>query len=206
MKSTFILKTILCATRYPLPYTVTEAFCNPIKSCERNPSISSTTNKTQHTPSGFCYVIVDSHGKAIKQPVLYTGPNVIDKFLTCLDEAKDIVPILRNAIPIDMTSKDETDLQNADCHLCKKPIGEDRVKNHDHLFGQFIGPLHNTCNINYKVPQHIPVFFHNFRGYNAHHIMPGLGKYKEEKPSVIANTSESHLSITIESLRFLDSL
>lgn len=107
---------------HKVPFTIYsdfEAFCNPIESCERNPSISSTTNNTQHTPSGFCYVIVDSHGKAIKQPVLYTGPNVIDKFLTSLlDEAKDIVPILRNEIPIDMTHEDETNFQNAvDCRL-----------------------------------------------------------------------------------------
>lgn len=35
--------------------------------------------------------------------------------------------------------------------------------------------------------------------------MQGLGKFKEEKLSVISNTSESYLSITLESLRFLDS-
>lgn len=64
--------------------TVTEAFCNPIDYCGRAPSVSSTTNTSKRTPSGFCYVIVDSHGKAIKQSVLCTDRNVIYKFLTSL--------------------------------------------------------------------------------------------------------------------------
>lgn len=76
---------------HEVPFTIYydfESLCNPIETCERNPSISSTTNKSYHTPSGFCYVIVDIHGNAVKQPVLYTGNNVIDKFLiSLLDEA-----------------------------------------------------------------------------------------------------------------------
>lgn len=94
-----------------------------------------TTNTSKHTPSGFCYVIVDSHGKAIKQSVLCTGRNVIYKFLTSLlDEVKEIEPILKNEIPIHMTPADETIFQNSiGCHLCRKPLVEDRVRNHDHI-------------------------------------------------------------------------
>lgn len=196
---------------HKVPFTIYcdfESFCNPIESCERDPASSSTTNKSMHTPSGFCYVIVDINGKAYKPPVLYTGPDVIDHFLTyLLNEAKELVPFLKKNEPIHMTEEDEVSFKNAtDCHLCRKPLGEDRVRNHDHLSGEYIGPAHNVCNINYKVPQHIPVFFHNFRGYDAHHIMQGLGKYKEERLSVIANTSERYLSVTLDSLRFLDSL
>lgn len=39
------------------------------------------------------------------------------------------------------------------------------------IYFEYIGPTHKLCNIKYKVPQHIPVFYHNFRGYDAHHIM-----------------------------------
>ncbi|VVC30922.1 Ribonuclease H-like domain [Cinara cedri] len=43
-----------------------------------------------------------------------------------------------------------------------------KVKDHDHLRVKYRGAAHSICNINYKVPRFIPVFFHNVSGYDAH--------------------------------------
>ena len=86
------------------------------------------------------------------------------------------------------------------CHLCEKPLADgDKVRNHCHLTRRFLG-----CNRNFKTPKHIPVFFHNLRGYDAHHLIQGLGEY--DKLSCIATTSERFVSVSLSKLRFVDTL
>ena len=33
------------------------------------------------------------------------------------------------------------------CCFCKKPLGKDKVKDHDHLTGKYRGAAHNSCNL-----------------------------------------------------------
>ena len=54
------------------------------------------------------------------------------------------------------------------CHICEKELGEDRVIDHCHLTGKFRGAAHKKCNLNYRIPNFIPVFFHNLSGYDSH--------------------------------------
>ena len=92
------------------------------------------------------------------------------------------------------------------CHLCERPLtDDDKVRNHCHLTGKFLGAAHNSCNLSYKMPRHIPVFFHNLRGYDCHHLMQGLGKYKDRHVSCIATSSERYVSFSLGPLRFVDS-
>ena len=37
------------------------------------------------------------------------------------------------------------------CHVCKKPVGGDKVRDHCHFTGQFRGAAHSQCNLNYKI-------------------------------------------------------
>lgn len=39
------------------------------------------SNMARHVPASFCYVIVDLTGKAIVEPILYRGKDVVDTFL-----------------------------------------------------------------------------------------------------------------------------
>ena len=56
------------------------------------------------------------------------------------------------------------------CHICKKEFCYDKneknkfklyqkVRDHCHYTGKFRGAAHSICNLNYKVPQEIPVKF-----------------------------------------------
>lgn len=61
-----------------------------------------------------------------------------------------------------MSVDDENLFQAAEkCHICMQESGADRVRDHCHVTGKFRGAAHNTCNLNLKQRELIPVFFHN---------------------------------------------
>ena len=103
------------------------------------------------------------------------------------------------------------------CFICQENIiDEPAVRDHDHLTGKYQGAAHNKCNLQYKYQKFnnnkqsptyiVPVVFHNLRGYDAHLLMSGLGKYKTRRISCIANNSEKYVSFSLGGLRFIDSL
>ena len=102
--------------------------------------------------------------------------------------------------------------QQTNCYLCKKPLLQknyrDAVKDHCHITGKYRGAAHNQCNhklrINPKTDQ-IPVIFHNLRGYDAHHLMQAMANLKKEVKCV-ANNMEKYITISVDGLRFIDSL
>lgn len=194
-------------------YADFESYLKPMDTCfptkPDEPTRAHSTGTAHHVPSGYAYAVVDFQGTLLKPVKIYTGPNVIEDFLRSLMmEVAEYWPYISTVQPIIMTHQDRIDFDAAtDCHLCKKTmLPLDKVQNHDHLTGKFLGAAHRACNLSYKVPQHVPVFFHNLRGYDAHHLMQGFGKYKEEKMTCIAQSSEKYMSFSLEKLRFLDSL
>ena len=48
---------------------------------------------------------------------------------------------------------------------------------HCHITGKYRGSAHQSCNINYRLTDKIPVIFHNLRGYDSHFIMNEIGKF-----------------------------
>jgi len=82
------------------------------------------------------------------------------------------------------------------------------VKDHDHITGNYRAPLHNSCNLRYRLLKNIPVFFHNLKNYDSHHIINAIAKFEEvdidengnEKPrkrqiTVIPLSLEKYLAI-----------
>lgn len=77
-----------------------------------------------------------------------------------LDER--LIKKLRDPLPLEMSVDDENLFQAAEkCHICMQESGADRVRDHCHVTGKFRGAAHNTCNLNLKRREFIPVFFHN---------------------------------------------
>ena len=62
------------------------------------------------------------------------------------------------------------------CYICRHEVLEGeakspKVRDHDHITGWFIGAAHRQYNLERPVSYKIPVFFQNFRGYDAHLIV-----------------------------------
>ncbi|GBN99917.1 hypothetical protein AVEN_148076-1, partial [Araneus ventricosus] len=120
---------------------------------------------------------------------------------------------LHTITPMHMTRRHLEEFQKAThCNLCKKWLGKDRVRDHDHLSGKYRQALHNKCNLQLKQRKMIPCIFHNLRNYDGHLIMQGLGKLQDHQVDVIPNNMEKYISFSIRrrkenpvTLQFVDS-
>jgi hypothetical protein len=70
--------------------------------------------------------------------------------------------------------------------------------------------LYRDCNAQYTTKKNffVPVIFHNFRGYDEYHILRGVAPFlkKISQIKVIAKTIEKYTSISIDCIKFIDSL
>ena len=76
-----------------------------------------------------------------------------------------------------MTIHDKTAYDNSTlCHICNEELGKDKVRDHCHLSGKFLGATHEVCNLKYNILKFFPVVFHNLSaGYDNHLFIKTLG-------------------------------
>jgi len=114
--------------------------------------------------------------------------------------AHNVNCILSDNIPmVDFTRDDWEKFNSAThCHVCEKPFAPDdtRVRDHCHLTGQYRGPAHSNCNLNYKDSHYIPVVFHNLSGYDAHFIIKEIATAYEGQVDLLPITKEKYISFT----------
>ena len=114
-------------------------------------------------------------------------------------------------LELQITPQEEESFQLAEgCWLCENPLGGEKVRDHDHLTGKYRGAAHNICNIQsqQRSSSFVPIFFHNFSGYDCHLIFEELltEAYNQNyNPTIIPESLENHVSVQVGCLRFLDS-
>ena len=190
-----------------------EALTEPVSKASRNPTESYTDAYQTHTASGLSIYTLSADPSKTFTPIRYRGDNLnntVKKFVFEMNKLEEeLVPLVKAVEPMLMTADNEREFQCAvDCCFCKKALGSDRVRDHDHLTGAYRGAAHNSCNLEEgkKRTRHytIPVFFHNLKGYDSHLIMGEIGKYTA-KLSAIPMNFEKMISFSYSHLRFLDS-
>ena len=68
------------------------------------------------------------------------------------------------------------------CHICEKPLYIDKVRDHCHITGKYMGAAHNYCNFHRSDTRlKIPVFFHNGKGYDSHFIINEISNITDVK-------------------------
>ncbi|KAK3737410.1 hypothetical protein QZH41_000675 [Actinostola sp. cb2023] len=201
--STVAFKNYNRSMRVPfVVYADFECFTEPLPhSGERVEGESYTEKYQTHRPSGFCYGIKAHDDLFEPKLVRYTateededvGLLFVERLekdirkLACL-KTKDIL----------MSEANRVEYENAtDCFICCKALNEDKVRDHDHLTGTYRGAAHAVCNLNYRIPKHIPVVFHNLAGYDAHLFVKSLG-FSEGKIDCIPNNEEKYISFKKE--------
>ena len=193
-------------------YADFESLIKPMDNCDPDPNKSYTKKYQKHEPISFCYYIEcfdNSLCKQIfnddtkrKQLKGYTktkpeDPDAMDVFIKWLE---DDVKYIANIKPKKMvfTKEDRKQFNKAsDCWICGEELGNDRVRDHCHYTGRYRGPAHNSCNLKYRKPESVPVFFHNLSGYDSHLFIKKLGSSnKKENIKCIPNNEEKYITFT----------
>ena len=160
------------------PYVVyadTESIIRPTTTPTTN---SNTTQTSEHVPCSYFYIVVRSDGEVTNMST-YCGEDCMDVFFQQLeDELEEIRNDLKNIRPLEMTKEDRDRHGAADlCWVCDESFrpykdgdnhGLWKVKDHDHITGEYRGAAHSKCNLLLKImPYHtpVPVFFHNLKNY-----------------------------------------
>ena len=88
------------------------------------------------------------------------------------------------------------------CHICLKEFNDPKnkkVRDHCHHTGLYGGAAHNNCNLKYRIPDYIPIVFHNLSGYDAHLFIKELGrKFNKNDIGFIAENKEKYISFNIK--------
>ena len=112
-----------------------------------------------------------------------------------------------------LNARQQEEFNNATrCYICRHEFVEGeangpKVRDHDHITGCFIGAAYRQCNLERPVCFKIPVFFHNFREYDAHLIVHEFGKRPDSEIKVIGENMEKYLQVECgPNMVFRDSL
>ena len=188
------------------PFAIYADFESLIKSmdnCDPNPNKSYTKKYQKHEPISFSYYIkcfIDGVYKPILRKYTKTKPedaDAMDVFISWLEED---VKAIANIEPKEMIFTEENKEQfnkASDCWICEETLGNDRVRDHCHFTGRYRGPAHNSCNLKYRTPNSVSVFFHNLSGYDSHLFIKKLGSPdKKENIDCIPNNEEKYISFS----------
>ena len=100
--------------------------------------------------------------------------------------------------------------QEIQCQICHKPFNtnhSDKVRDQDHVTGQYRVAAHKWCNICLSRTCKITVFFHNLRSYDSHFITMALKDFEVVEIRVIGHGMEKYLTLSLgKYLIFKDSL
>ena len=90
------------------------------------------------------------------------------------------------------------------CYVCDEDLEDDRVIDHSHVSGKVRGIAHSDCNLKLQFSRELPVFFHNFKGYDSHFILKYLELNKNIKVTCISSNKETFKSLTVGKIAFRD--
>ena len=99
-------------------------------------------------------------------------------------------------LPLKLTKQEQESFNKVEtCHICKKELLTDKVRDHCHFTGKYRGAAHNSCNLQCRKPTILPVIFHNLQGHDSHLFIKQLSTI----PGVlncIPSTEEKYISFS----------
>ncbi|XP_057339435.1 uncharacterized protein LOC130676942 [Microplitis mediator] len=171
----------------------------------------------KHVPHSVAYYLQCNYDNSLSKFEINRSPDCIIWFLRKLEIlGRNVNKLLKNNVKMLPLTIDEQHYHNNSklCHICGKPFklaNEIRCRDHCHFTGKYRGPAHNSCNLNYKQTQTIPVVFHNLSGYDSHFIISSLATCFDGQVNILPINKEKYIAFTKSikntsvQLRFIDS-
>ena len=146
--------------------------------------------------------------KQKKKHSVYRGKDCIRKFGSDLKELGTKINYEEKEM-IQLTDKENKFYEEQEkCHICQKEFCYDKnekmkfklykkVRDHCHYTGKFRGAAHSICNLNYKVPQEIPVKIHNGSKYDYHFIIRELAEEFKGQFECLGENTEKYITFSV---------
>ena len=158
-------------------YADLECLLEKMDTCYNNLEESSTTEINKHTPSGYSLFTHCLFDKTENKQDYYRGTDCMKKF--CRDLRTHVTKIInyekKKMIPLTIKEKIHHSEQKI-CYICKKEFDKNdkkhyKVRDHCHYIGKYRSAAHYICNLRYKIPDEIPIVFHNGSTYDYDFII-----------------------------------
>ena len=180
-----------------------------------NLNVKHTKIAQQHKVCAASAILCSHLHEFNQRTMMKIGPHALSDFLDELIkwENQIIAVLIRNLKMKCLNIQQQAEFNNATrCYLCRQEFNNDepkgpKVRDHDHITGEFLGAAHRQCNLERPVSFQIPVFFHNFRGYDSHLIVHEFNTRPDRKIKVIGQNMEKYLQVQWgDNIVFRDSL
>ena len=179
-----------------VPFTIyvdLESLLEKMNTCHNNPEKSSITKINKHPPSGYSLFAHCSFDTAKNKFDYYRGKKCMENF--CLGLREHTTKIIRydKKRNVALTKKKRKCIMSqkfaiyvkrfstADGKKAKKYF---KVKDHCHYTGHAGGAAHDIGSLRYKIPNEIPVVFHNGYTYDYHFVIKDLAEKFEGELNV----------------------
>lgn len=186
-------------------YADFESVLVPVQNAHPDPSKSFTNYIEVHKPISYALIILGMEDEIVYS-TYYSGEDVVSNFLALLKRlSRKLIAVMRDIAP--MLIEHPQPLDDSVCSICKQPfaIGDTRVRNHSHSFGEISGIAHSLCNLMYQVKPFLPVVIHNLKGYDSHLILKELGPNFAQSIRIIPVNTQKFTTFSIDDVKFLDS-
>ncbi|XP_044594088.1 probable DNA polymerase [Cotesia glomerata] len=180
--------------------------------------LTSESDKIEkHIPHSAAYYIHCNYDNSLSKFEFNRSSDCVNWLVGKLESlGQQVNKFYKNIIKMKQLTPEEENYHKTaeNCHICGKNFkskDEIRCRDHNHLTGNYRGPSHQTCNLNYKQSFTIPVVFHNLSGYDAHFIISSLATGFKGDLNILPVNKERYISFTKAiagtsvSLRFIDS-
>lgn len=178
--------------------------------------IGSTThsqNINNHKVVSYSLVIINHNNEIIFSSSQQDENNVLDLFLETLSQAESLIKqMMARTQPMNLTKTEEIEFNNQLlCHICNKPFKQNKdvkVRDHCHFTGKFLGGAHQDCNLRRKNRYKVPIYAHNFSGYDSHFLFQAIAQSENHisELKAMAYNTEKFRTISVETFSFLDSM
>ena len=172
-------------------------------------------DKVQHELSSYCYNLVCRERPVFNRFKLYRGDgneSVIDHFLTEIKNVLDHIKQCKKkfySLPALNNEEMVRHKKLKRCEICDVKFDKDikRVQHHNHISGDYIGTVCQSCNSKIRTDTTLYIVFHYLKGYDIHYIINRINNYfKDYNINLLGHNSSSIFHIDIGySIKFIDS-
>ena len=166
---------------------------------------SSTTTNGEHIPYAYSMSTIWEFDHIEDKLTLYREKDCMKKFCTSLREhAKNIIDFEKEK-NIAVNKRRIKTTSRCKCYFCEKRILKKlsksinywKVRDCCHYTGKYRGAAHSICNLNFNVPNEIPVVFHNGSNHDHHFIIKELANDFEGQFGCLGENTEKNKTFSV---------